>query len=155
MCQDLSAVDATLERYPGGEADLVMVLQDIQDAYNYLPRPALERVAEKLGVPLARVYAVATFYKVFSLEPRGKHIVKVCAGTACHVRGAQLVSDELERVLGVAPGKTSDDGEYTLEVVNCVGACAMAPVVVVDDKYHGSVKPSRVKRLVGGAHATD
>lgn len=149
MNVDLAALEPILERYPKDASSLVMLLQDIQEAYKYLPAEALARVAEALGVKKSRVYAVATFYKVFSLEPKGKHICKVCKGTACHVRGAQLVVDEASRVLGVQPGETTADGEYTLETVGCVGACAMAPVVVVDEKVHAGVKPSRVRKLLG------
>ena len=150
---DLGPLTGLLERYPKEAASLVMLLQDIQAHYRYLPRPALRRVADALGVPLAQVYAVATFYKVFSLEPKGEHTCRVCAGTACHVRGAPLLVDEAERLLGIAPGETTDDLSYSLDVVNCVGACAMAPLVVVDEKYHGNVKPSRMKKLLGGRHA--
>lgn len=146
---DFGPLNEILARYPRDPASLVMLLQDIQDAYNYLPCEALEKVAEALGVPRTRVFSVATFYKVFSLTPRGRRIVRVCKGTACHVRGAQLIAEELGRVLALEPGETTPDGEFTLEVVNCVGACAMAPVVVVGDKYHGNVKLARVKKLVG------
>lgn len=150
---DPSALQAILARYPRDPSSLVMLLQDIQDAFNFLPCEALEEVAKTLGVSRAQVFSVATFYKVFSLTPKGRRIVRVCKGTACHVRGAQLVTDECERVLGVAPGATTADGEFTLEVVNCVGACAMAPVVVVGETYHGAVKPSRVKKLLGVSDA--
>lgn len=156
---DLSALDGILARYPQDASSLVMLLQDIQDTYNYLPCEALEQVAETLGVPRSQVFSVATFYKVFSLTPKGRRIVRICKGTACHVRGAQLIADECERLLGVAPGGTTDDMEVTLEVVNCVGACAMAPVVVVaergqGEKYHAGVKPSRVGKLLGQAAGT-
>lgn len=151
---DPAEVRGILERYPRDASSLVMLLQDIQDTYNHLPCEALEQVAAALAVPRSQVFSVATFYKVFSLTPKGRRIVRVCKGTACHVRGAQLIADECERVLGVAPGETSADGEFTLEVVNCVGACAMAPVVVVSasgagEKVHGSVKPSRVEKVLG------
>lgn len=152
---DLGPAEVIVARRPQEPSSLVMLLQDIQEHYNYLPRETLGLVAEKLGVPGSQVYAVATFYKVFSLEPRGRHICRVCAGTACHVRGGRLLIDEAERLLGIRAGETTDDGEYSLDVVNCVGACAMAPLVVIDDKVHGGVKPSRVRRIlgVGGGHA--
>jgi len=152
MPHDTTAVASILARYPRDESSLVMVLQDVQDHYNYLPCEALEAVAEGLSVPRSRVFSVATFYKVFSLKPRGKRVIRVCAGTACHVRGAGLIEDEIVRQLGVTAGQTTADGEFTLEVVNCVGACAMAPVVVVGDQVHGGVKPSRVKRMLGDKH---
>ncbi len=146
---DPAAVEAIIARYPREPASLVMLLQDIQDAFRFLPCEALEQVAAALGVTRSQVFSVATFYKVFSLTPKGRSVVRVCKGTACHVRGAQLVADECERLLGVVPGGTTPDRAFTLEIVNCVGACAMAPVVVVGETYHGAVKPSRVKRILG------
>jgi len=147
---DMARVDDVIERHPAEEPSLIQVLQDIQAEYNYLPRPAIDRVAEKLSIPLARVYAVATFYKAFSLKPRGKKICRVCMGTACHIRGGQALVDELERLLEVKAGGTTKDGEFTLETVNCVGACAMAPVVIMGDQYHGGVAPHQVKGIVEG-----
>ncbi len=149
MNHDFSELEGILARYPKAPASLVMLLQDIQEAYNYLPCEALQQVADELKVPHSQVFSVATFYKVFSLTPKGRTIVRVCKGTACHVRGAQLITDECERLLGLRPGETADDLEFTLEVVNCVGACAMAPVVVVGEKYHGAVKPNRVRKVLG------
>jgi len=147
---DTARLDEIIAQYPGGEPSLIMVLQDIQNEYNYLPKEALQRAAERLDVPLAKVYGVATFYRSFSLKPRGKHICKVCLGTACHIRGGQPLVDELERLLEVKAGGTTKDGEMTLETVNCVGACAMAPVVIVDKKYHAGVKPIDCKNLIRG-----
>jgi len=141
-------IDGVLARYPAKESSLIQVLQDLHREFNYLPPEALERVALKLRVRLAKVYGVATFYKSFSLEPRGCHCVKVCTGTACHVRGAPLLQSEFERLLGVKAGGTTPDLQFTLETVNCVGACGMAPVVIVDEKYHRSVKVEQVKELL-------
>jgi NADH-quinone oxidoreductase subunit F len=155
-CQvDLSQVDTILERYPLDESSLVMVLQDVQSTFNFLPCEALERVAHRLAVPRSRVFSVATFYKVFSLEPQGRTVIQVCKGTACHVRGAQLVEDELCRQLGVAVGETTEDQGFTIRTVNCVGACAMAPVVIVGDTYHGEVPPARVGRMLKRAERQD
>jgi NADH-quinone oxidoreductase subunit E len=153
MHVDLAKVDEILAAYPRAEASLVMVLQDIQTAFRFLPCEALSRVAEHLDVPPSRVFSVATFYKVFSLDPQGRVIIQVCKGTACHVRGAQLVEDELCRQLGIPVGSTTEDLGFTIKTVNCVGACAMAPVVVVGDKYHGKARASRVAKLLepGGA----
>jgi NADH-quinone oxidoreductase subunit F len=145
---DLSKVDTILERYPLHESSLVMVLQDVQSAFNFLPLEALERVARRLAVPRSRVFSVATFYKVFSLEPQGRTVIQVCKGTACHVRGAQLIEDELCRQLGVSVGETTADMGFTIRTVNCVGACAMAPLVIVGDTYHGEVPPARVGRIL-------
>ena len=147
---DMKKVDELIGGYPAEEPSLIQVLQDVQAEYNYLPKEAIERVAEKLDLPLAKVYAVATFYKAFSLKPRGKKICKVCMGTACHIRGGQALVDELERVLDVKAGNTTKDGEFTLETVNCVGACAMAPVIIVGDQYHGSLAPHQVKGIIEG-----
>ncbi len=151
MEPDLSALSDILKRHPADESSLVMVLQDIQAQYNYLPVEALRRTARALKLPDSRVFGVATFYRAFSLKPRGRCIVKVCKGTACHVRGAPLIEEELERTLRVKSGETTADGEYTLETVNCVGACGMAPVVLVGEQYHAEVKPHRVKRILGAA----
>ncbi len=147
--QEIKArVDAICAGYPAEQSSLVQVLQDVHKEFNYLPAEALERVAIKLRVRLAKVYSVATFYKAFSLEPRGKHIVKVCTGTACHVRGAPGIIDEVHKLLGVGPGQTTEDMRYTLETVNCVGACGMAPVVIVDDVYHRKVRIEDVAELL-------
>jgi NADH-quinone oxidoreductase subunit E len=125
------------------------VLQDIQGAFNYLPKEALTAAGKALGIPASRVYEVATFYNAFSLKPRGEHIVKVCMGTACHVRGAAAIQDKMERTLGIMPGETSADKKFTLETVNCVGACALGPVVVIDTEYHGQVTMAKVDKIIG------
>jgi NADH:ubiquinone oxidoreductase subunit F (NADH-binding)/NADH:ubiquinone oxidoreductase subunit E/NAD-dependent dihydropyrimidine dehydrogenase PreA subunit len=148
MHHDLARVEEILQRYPRQESSLVMILQDIQRSFAYLPCEALERVAAALAVPSGRVFSVATFYKAFSLEPQGRTVIHVCKGTACHVRGAQLLEDELSRILDVPPGGTTPDGAFTLRTVNCVGACAMAPVVVSGEQYHGEMRPSQLERLI-------
>jgi NADH-quinone oxidoreductase subunit E len=128
---------------------MIAVLQDIQEAFNYLPKEALKTAGKSLGIPFSRVYEVATFYNSFSLKPRGEHIVKVCMGTACHVRGAASIQDKMERILGIMPGETSADKKFTLETVNCVGACALGPVVVIDTEYHGQMTMAKVDKIVG------
>lgn len=155
-CVDMTKTDAILARYPREEPSLIQVLQDVQRAYNYLPCDVLVTVAEALGVPLAKVFSVSTFYKAFALEPQGETIVRVCTGTACHIRGAGMLVDELERRLGIGPDQTTEDLKFTVKTVNCVGACAMAPVVIVGDRYWGSAKPSRVSRYLaeGGDDAS-
>jgi NADH-quinone oxidoreductase subunit E len=152
-CSDLSKAEEILGRYPQEEPALIQVLQDVHRAYNYLPCDVLERVAEALEVPLAKVFSVSTFYKAFSLEPQGDTIVKVCTGTACHIRGAGQLVEEFERQLGVGPDETTEDFKFTVKTVNCVGACAMAPLVIVGEKYFGSAKPARVSKYLaeGGA----
>ena len=147
-CSDLTLTEDILARYPAEEPALIQVLQDVHRAYNYLPCDVLERVAEALEVPLAKVFSVSTFYKAFSLEPQGDTIVKVCTGTACHIRGAGQLVEELQRQLGIGPGETSEDLKFTVKTVNCVGACAMAPVMIVGDKYRGSAKPVRVSKYL-------
>jgi len=141
------SLDAILERYDRNPAQLIPILQDVQTEENYLPREALEQIAEKLGIPLVRIYAVATFYKAFSLKPRGKHIIQVCMGTACHVRGGARILDRMVRDLGVGPGETTKDLGFTLETVNCLGACALGPIVVVDGEYHGQMNPPKWDKI--------
>jgi NADH-quinone oxidoreductase subunit E len=148
MTAELRRLNPILERYPKDESSLIMILQDVQAEFNYLPPELLKIVAKEIGVPKARVFGVATFYKAFSLEPRGKEIIKVCMGTACHVRGAPLIKDELERQLDIKAGGTTKDLKYSLEVVNCVGACAMAPVAIVGDKYFPNLSPDKLKRII-------
>jgi NADH-quinone oxidoreductase subunit E len=145
---DIRPTEEILGRYPEEPRALISVLQDIQLHYRYLPRVALERVAGALRVPLANIYGVATFYKAFSLTPRGERELRVCTGTACHIRGAPLILGELTKRLGIRPGQTTDDLAFSLEAVNCVGACALAPVVVVNDVAHGNVSVTGVRRLI-------
>ncbi len=137
-----------IAKYPVQRGVIIQILQDVHGRYNYLPKEALDEVAKQLSLPVAKVYSIATFYKAFSLKERGKIIIKVCKGTACHIRGAELICNELENILGVKAGGTTPDMKYTVEEVNCVGTCAMAPVIVIDDKYHGSMKPEKVRKLV-------
>jgi len=143
----LEKLDAILDRYDRNPAQLIPILQDVQAEENYLPREALEAISEKLDIPLVRIYSVATFYKAFSLKPRGKHIVQVCMGTACHVRGAPRILDKMVRDFGIQPGGTTKDMEFTLETVNCLGACALGPIVVVDGEYHGQMTTPKWDKL--------
>jgi NADH:ubiquinone oxidoreductase subunit E len=147
---DLAEVDALLAAYPPTESSLIQALQDINRRFNYVPCHALLRVAEKYGLPIAKVFSVATFYKAFSITPRGKVIIRVCVGTACHIRGAGLLVDEVTRHLGIAAGETTTDLGFTLETVNCVGACAMAPVIIRGERHYGSVAPADVRDLIRG-----
>jgi NADH-quinone oxidoreductase subunit E len=141
-------VEEILDRYNRDVSQLISVLQDIQEEFRYLPKEALEKVSEALSVPMAQVYAVATFFKAFSLKPKGRHVFQVCMGTACHVRGAPLILEKLERELGLKNGETSKDLAYTLESVNCVGACALGPVVVVNGELEGHCSQSKVDALL-------
>ncbi len=143
-------VKEIVDKYRGRHDCLVSMLQDVQAEYRYLPEEAIKLVADQVGLPLIQVYGVSTFFKAFRMEPAGKHTCTVCMGTACHVRGAPRVLDELERKLRIAPKQTTKDQEFTLETVNCLGACALGPIVVVDEKYHGQMKPGKVAELLAG-----
>ncbi len=145
---DLSTVDRIIDSYDGEPASLVMILQDVQDACNYLPAPALKHVAGAMGVPLSRVYNVATFYASFSLTERGRHVIRVCDGTACHLRNSINIRDEICRRLGIEDGQTTDDKMFTLESVACLGACALAPVMVVGTEYHGQMTTEKVRETL-------
>ena len=136
------------EKYDDGKSSLIAILEDIQAKYSYLPENVLRSVAEETGRSLVDIYGVATFYKTFSLKPRGKHLVSVCVGTACHVRGAKNISREVEQQLSIKAGQTTPDKEFTLETVNCLGACALGPVVVVDGHYFPQVKVSMVSDIL-------
>jgi NADH-quinone oxidoreductase subunit E len=127
---------------------LIPILQDIQEKYNYLPEESLREVADRLQIPLRDVYGVATFYRSFSLTPKGKHIFTVCVGTACHVRGGAMLADTISRELGIRPGGTTEDMEFSLEAVNCLGCCAIGPIVVVDGEYHGEMTNQKVLDLL-------
>jgi len=148
MVPDLSKLENIFESNPKEPGSLIAVLQDIQKEFRYLPVAALKETARILRVPLSTVYSASTFYKAFSLTPRGEKVIRVCKGTACHIKGADLILEQLESGLGIKAGETTPDLKYTIEVVNCVGACAMAPVMIVNDKYHGNVRCDRVLRLV-------
>jgi len=150
MTQDLKKLPAIFERYPRNPQSLIGVLQDIQREYNYLPEEALRQTATELDVPLSKVFAVSTFYNAFSLTPKGDKIIRVCIGTTCHIRGARQLQERFEHDLDIKAGETTPDGKFTLETVACVGACAMAPVVAVDDDFHGAVKLAQTKRLLKG-----
>ena len=145
-------VKEILDTYQSDRSQLISILQDIQANYHYLPREALVQVAEAMEIPMTQVYSVATFFRSFSLMPRGKHTIHVCTGTACHVRGAMRVLEEMERELGISRGKTTKDMRFTLETVNCVGACALGPIAVVDGEYNGQMQPDKVKTVLKKYH---
>lgn len=145
---ELDSVNRICEKYEQLGGGLISILEEIQAKYSYLPENALRKVAEKTGRSLTDIYGVATFYKSFSLKPRGKHLVSVCLGTACHVRGAKTIATEIEQQLSIKSGETTPDKEFTLETVNCLGACALGPVVVVDGHYFPQVKVSMVSGIL-------
>ena len=141
-------VDDILDKYDYRHDALIGILQDVQRLENYLPLETLQYIGIKLEVPLSRVYYIATFYKSFSLEPRGKHIIKVCLGTACHLNNAVQNLEQIQRTLDIGEGETTGDKIFSLETVNCVGTCALAPVTVVDDKYYDAVTPAKVEKII-------
>ena len=148
MTIELAQVDQIVTKYGADQRALISLLLDIQDQYFYLPQEALERVAEQVGIPPIQVYQVARFYKAFSLKPRGKHMLTVCVGTACHVRGGERLVDQLGRLLKVAPGETTEDKLFTLETVNCLGCCALGPVLVVDGTYYGKMSATKIDKVL-------
>ncbi|MCX7785342.1 MAG: NADH-quinone oxidoreductase subunit NuoE [candidate division WOR-3 bacterium] len=145
---DLEKVNEIIDGYGNKRSALIAILQDIQDMFHYLPESALCEVAKRLNIPLSEVYSVATFFRAFSLVPRGKHTCTVCMGTACHVRGAPRILEEFERRLNIKAGETTPDRQFSLESVNCLGCCAIGPVVVIDKDYYGQMNTNRVPKLI-------
>jgi len=145
---DASAIDAIIERYEANPSAILAILQDIQAKEKYLPKEVLEHVGERLRIPLNKIYRIATFYRAFSLQPRGRHEICVCLGTACHVRGAPRIVDQLNLQLGIRPGETTKDRQFTLETVNCLGVCAAGPVVAIDGQYFGKMSPGKVEGVL-------
>jgi len=141
-------VNAIINKYNCDRGQLVSILQDIQTEYYYLPKEALFQVSETMGIPASRVYDVATFFRAFSLEPRGKHLINVCLGTACHVRGAARILENIERSLAIKKGKTTKDRKFTLETVNCMGCCAVGPAVKIDGEYFGHMSTDKVDSVL-------
>ncbi len=145
---DLSLLGSALEGLPRKESSVIPALQRAQDAYGYLPRSVLAKIAEELGVPWARIYGVATFYAQFSFTPRGKHTIRVCRGTACHVSGATGIVDAVQDALGIQDGETTEDRLFTLQTVACLGTCSLAPVMLIDDTYHGRLTPQKITAIL-------
>lgn len=145
---DLTNILNILKRYPAKQQYTLAILQDIQKEYNYIPRSALEMVSDYLDIHLSKLYSMATFYKALSLKPRGKNIIKVCDGTACHIRNSQAILNEIENILHIKPGETTKDGNFSLETVACLGSCALAPVMVINERYYGKVVPNKVREIL-------
>ncbi|MFH1490436.1 MAG: NAD(P)H-dependent oxidoreductase subunit E [Pseudomonadota bacterium] len=141
-------IDSILEKYPSEPRYLISLLQDVQANYRYISEGNMRLVCDHVGVPITQAWSVATFYKAFSLEPRGEHEIKVCLGTACHLKGGQRLVDFLSRTLSVEPGQTTPDLKVTLDTVNCLGACAIAPVVVLDESYHAKMSAGKVDKML-------
>jgi len=150
---ELDSVFGIVDKHAADRGAMMTILEEVQAKFGYLPADALKAVAERTGRSLVDLYGIATFYRFFRLEPRGKHLCSVCLGTACHVRGAPVVEREVETQLGVKPGQTTPDREFTLETVNCLGACALGPVVVVDGRYFSSVGRTKVKEILREARS--
>lgn len=145
---DTERLNTILERYPDPVGNVIAILHEVQSLYNYLPQEALMYVAKRIRVPITRLYSIATFYHFFSLEPKGKHQVQVCLGTACHVKGSEKLLHEMERQLGVKEGETTADMQFSLGAVRCIGACSLAPVVVVDHDTHAKITTKQVSALL-------
>ncbi|MGC9324237.1 MAG: NADH-quinone oxidoreductase subunit NuoE [Desulfomonilia bacterium] len=144
----LGQVDQIVSRYKGKPGALIPVLEQVQEVCGYLPMALQKRIADGLNLPVANVYGVVTFYSFFTMIPRGKHVIRVCLGTACYVRGGQRILDKLVELLNIQPGECTDDRNFSLETVRCLGACGLAPVVVIDDDTHGQVKPAKLEPML-------
>jgi len=145
---DISKVDAIIDKHGLAHRWLITNLLAIQDEFQYLPREAMQRVAERMQVPIIQVHQVVEFYKIFKLEPPGKHLVSICRGTACHVRGGEALVEKMGTLLNIEPGGTTKDQQFTLDVVNCLGCCALGRVVVIDGNYYVNVATSKVEEIV-------
>jgi NADH-quinone oxidoreductase subunit E len=146
--ENKTKVKEVVKKYRKDKSALIDILHDTQASIGYLPREALEQISAGLDIPLSKVFSVVTFFKAFSLTPRGRHLINVCLGTACHVRGADKVVDQLEKELGIKTGENTADLRFTLETVNCVGACALGPIVVIGDDLHGEMTPEKVSGIL-------
>ena len=149
--EEISRIDQIIDRYKGEEGILIQLLLDIQQELNWIPKEVAERISQKLNIPLTQIYRVASFYTAMSLTPRGRHLVSVCMGTACHVRGSPRLLDRITDVLKIQPGETSTDMRFTLNTVNCLGCCAMGPVVVVDGVYHSKPSTQDLREILESA----
>ena len=145
---EVSEINAVIERYEGRESSILAILQDIQAKEKYLPKETLEHLGERLHIPLSKIYRIATFFRAFSLMPRGRHEIVVCLGTACHVRGGQRIVDQFAMELGIRSGETTPDRNFTLETVNCLGVCAAGPVVAIDGQYFGKMSSIKVEETL-------
>ncbi|MFB0519818.1 MAG: NAD(P)H-dependent oxidoreductase subunit E [Desulfatiglandales bacterium] len=145
---DSQAINQILQKHNYEHSSIIAILQDLQEKENYLPEEDLEYLSERLPMPLTRIYRIATFYNAFSLTPRGKYLINVCLGTACHVRGAARVLDRIKMYLGIDVGEMTKDKVFSLETVNCLGACALGPIVVIGNEYHGQMTPAKVESTI-------
>jgi len=144
----MKEIKEIIEKFDHDSSQLISVLHDTQAKYNYLPKDALELISEEMKIPMLDIYQVATFYKAFSLKPRGKYHIRVCLGTACHVRSSQRILESVERELEIKSGETSKDGLFSLESVNCLGCCALGPVIIVNKNYYGNTSPGKINKIL-------
>jgi NADH-quinone oxidoreductase subunit E len=145
---EVSSPDKILDKYEGRRGVLIQVLLDIQDEFNWIPPEAMQMISERFGIPKSEIYRTASFYKALSLVPRGRHLVRVCLGTACHVRGGPRIIDRVQEILGIREGETTEDMRFTVERVNCLGCCALGPVMMVDKDYYGNITPAKVGEIL-------
>jgi len=146
--EDKEKIDKLIEKYQTNPGPLISILQDIQSIFGYLPKDILSYLSQKLKVSESKIWGIVTFYAQFYLEPRGKNTVRVCLGTACHVKGVKKVLERLQKILGIQPGETTEDLNFSLETVRCLGTCFLAPVIMVDQDYFGKLTPDRVERII-------
>jgi NADH-quinone oxidoreductase subunit E len=137
-----------MSEYNKVQRELIHLLHDAQNKFGYIPAQSISQISRELKISESDIFGVLTFYKAFTLKPRGKHLITICMGTACHVRGAPMILDEFERKLGISAGETSEDNQFTLETVNCVGACALGPIAIADGEYHGQMKTREVDEII-------
>ena len=145
---DTQKISQIINSYTNEQRYILAIMQDIQRHYNYLPREAMEMIAEHVNAPFSRIYSMATFYKAFSLVPKGRYNIKVCDGTACHIKGSNVLISQVHTLLGIKPGETTEDGLFSIETVNCLGACAIAPVMVVNERVHPKVTSSSIIEII-------
>ncbi|RLI32657.1 NADH-quinone oxidoreductase subunit NuoE [Candidatus Bathyarchaeota archaeon] len=148
VVKEIRGVNEVVDKYGENPSALIQILLDLQAKNHWISKIALLWISERLRIPLSQIYQVVTFYKAFSLKPRGKHLIRVCLGTACHVRGGPKIMEAVERHLGISRGETTPDGLFTLESVNCLGCCALGPVMMVDDKYYGNLTPTSAVKVL-------
>ena len=144
----MDRIDKIINKYSDEQGVLIQLLRDVQRELNWIPKEAIMRINQRLKIPVSEIYRVASFYTALSLKPRGKHLVRVCAGTACYVRGGPRILDSVERSLSIKPGETTGDNRFSLETVNCLGCCALGPVVEIDGQYHGKLSPANIGPLL-------
>jgi len=144
----MDRIDKIINKYSDEQGVLIQLLLDVQRELNWIPKEAIMRINQRLKIPVSEIYRVASFYTALSLKPRGKHLVRVCAGTACYVRGGPRILDSVERSLSIKPGETTGDNRFSLETVNCLGCCALGPVVEIDGQYHGKLSPANIGPLL-------